>query len=84
MMIRVRLFARAKDIAGVESLAVELPSEATAADLRRGLASACPALTGLLARSALVIDNEFARDEQRIAERSEFALLPPVSGGQDE
>ena len=53
MTTRVRLFARARDLAGAEALSVELPPGATVADLRRKLAGAVPALAGLLERSAV-------------------------------
>lgn len=81
MTVTVCLFARARDLAGQQTLAVELPAGATVLDLRRALAVACPALAALLERSALAVDNEFAEDTQPLAPSSEIALLPPVSGG---
>ena len=81
MTFTVRLFARARDLAGADALTLDLPPGATAGDLRRALARACPALAPLLERSALAVDNEFARDEQPLAAGGEIALLPPVSGG---
>ena len=77
----VRLFARARDLAGSASVAVDLPEGATVADLRRGLAGAYPALAGLLERSALAVNDEFADDSLTLPLRAEIALLPPVSGG---
>jgi len=81
MIVHVRLFARARDLAGADSVAVELPDGSTVADLRRQLALVCPALAGLLERSALAVDNEFADDGQIVSANAEVALLPPVSGG---
>jgi molybdopterin converting factor subunit 1 len=77
----VRLFARAKDLAGCEWVAVDLPAGTTAGDLRLHLAAAYPALAGLLARSALGVNDEFADDSLPLPEGAEIALLPPVSGG---
>ncbi|MCS6849764.1 MAG: MoaD/ThiS family protein [Gemmataceae bacterium] len=77
----VRLFARAKDLAGTETIDVALPTPATVGDLRRQLAGQCPKLAGLLERSAVAVDGDFARDEQPLATGAEVALLPPVSGG---
>jgi molybdopterin converting factor subunit 1 len=79
--IHVRLFARAKDLAGAERVAVEVPTQARVGDLRRCLAERYPALARLLERSALAVDNEFADDAQLISATAEVALLPPVSGG---
>jgi molybdopterin converting factor subunit 1 len=81
MTVRVRLFARAKDLAGADAVSVELPDRATAGQLRQRLAASCPALAGLLERSALAVNDEFADDALPIAPDDEIALLPPVSGG---
>jgi molybdopterin synthase sulfur carrier subunit len=81
MTVTVRLFARARDLVGADSVVMELPAQATAGDLRRGLATRYPPLAGLLARSALAIDNEFAEDAQPLPMGVEVAVLPPVSGG---
>jgi molybdopterin converting factor small subunit len=81
MTHRIRLFARARDLAGADSVGVELPPGATVADLRRALGEACPALAPLLQRSALAVDAEFAGDALVLPAGAEIALLPPVSGG---
>jgi molybdopterin converting factor subunit 1 len=81
MTVTVCLFARARDLAGADRVAVEIPAGATAADLRRRLAERVPALAALLDRSALAVGGEFAADGQLLTAESEIALLPPVSGG---
>jgi molybdopterin converting factor subunit 1 len=81
MTIRVRLFARAKDLAGAAAVTVELPPGATVADLRRRLAADHPALAALLERCAVAVDDEFAGDALPLPADAEVALLPPVSGG---
>jgi molybdopterin converting factor subunit 1 len=81
MTLHVRLFARARDLAGTEVLAVELPPGATVEELRRRLGHSHPELTSLLPRSAIAVDQEFAPDTLRLREEAEVALLPPVSGG---
>lgn len=81
MTVTVRLFARARDLAGTDAATLELEPGATVADLRRRLADAHPSLAGLLARSALAVDNEFADEAAPLPPGAEVALLPPVSGG---
>jgi molybdopterin converting factor subunit 1 len=81
MTCRVRLFARARDLAGAAEVEVEVPAGGTVADLRRRLAEARPALAGLLSRSAVAVAGEFAGDEVVLGPGAEIALLPPVSGG---
>lgn len=82
MIVHVRLFARARDLAAADSIRIELPDGATVADLRRRIAADCPALSSLLERSALAVENEFAADSLVLSADAEIALLPPVSGGQ--
>lgn len=81
MIVSIRLFARAKDLAGAEAIFLELQPDATVADLRRLLGLKVPALAGLLARSALAVNDEFAGDSQPVPPDAAIALLPPVSGG---
>ena len=81
MTITVHLFARAKDLLGADSVRLDLPSNATVGDLRRDLAEQYPSLAELLKRSALAVDNDFAKDEVRLTADCEVALIPPVSGG---
>ena len=81
MMVRVQLFARARDLAGAGSITVDLPEKATVADLRRHVAGARPALRTLLERCAVAVDNEFADDSHPLHAEANIALLPPVSGG---
>ena len=63
MRVRVRLFARAKDLVGASTVALDLPDGATIGQLRRHLAKEQPALAVLLERSALAVNDEFAVDE---------------------
>ena len=79
MDVAVRLFARAREVAGRDIITVALPDGATVGDLRRRLAEEHPRLAELVKRSALAVEQEFAKDEQAV--RGEVALLPPVSGG---
>lgn len=81
MILHVRLFARARDLAGADTVRIELPDGATVADLRYFLVAHYPALAGLSERSALAVDNDFAEDSRVLTANDEIALLPPVSGG---
>jgi molybdopterin converting factor subunit 1 len=81
MRVRVRLFARAKDLAGADSVTLDLPDGATVGLLRQRLAEERPALSLLLERSALAVNDEFAAEEALLSPDADVALLPPVSGG---
>jgi len=81
MRVRVRLFARAKDLAGTEAVVVNLQTGSTVGDLRRQLAIECPALRGLLERAALAVNDEFVEESLTLLATADVAVLPPVSGG---
>jgi molybdopterin converting factor subunit 1 len=81
MTVRVKLFAAAKDLAGRDELAVELPVGATVADARLAVAAAAPALSRILPHALWAVDAEYARDDTILMGGSEVALIPPVSGG---
>src|SRR5438445_13771235 len=55
MTISVRLFARARDLAGCDMLRLDLPAQATVADLRRRVAESHPALRDFLPRCAIAV-----------------------------
>jgi molybdopterin converting factor subunit 1 len=81
MRIKVRLFARAKDLAGTDILNVEVKSGACVAELSRCLEEQTPALGTLLRQSAWAVDQEFAGMTTLLHDGAEVAVLPPVSGG---
>jgi molybdopterin converting factor subunit 1 len=81
MIVRVHLFARARDLAGRDMMEVTLPAQATVADLRHCLGNECSTLRDLLARCAVAVNEEFANDAQQLPAEAEVAILPPVSGG---
>lgn len=84
MKLRVQLFASLRERAGVSELEVtDLPSGSTLAELKRRLASARPEL-GDLGHVSGVVGTEYVPDEHVLRAGDEVALLPPVSGGQNE
>jgi molybdopterin converting factor subunit 1 len=81
IIMKVRLFARARDLAGADEVEVDLPAGATVADLRHRLAQRYPPLAALVEHCAFAVEDEFASDAQPLRPEAEVALLPPVSGG---
>ena len=81
MKIEVRLFARARDLAGAPSIQVDLPESATVAELKSELLRTKPQLEPL-ARSLLVaVGSDYASDAHILASGDDVACFPPVSGG---
>jgi molybdopterin converting factor subunit 1 len=81
MTVCVRLFARARDLAGTDIINVEVPEGTTVGDLRGQIAVRYPALVSLLGRSALAVNDDFADEDLILPLGAEVALLPPLSGG---
>ncbi len=81
MKVRVKLFAVAKELAKSDSLEIDLPKDATIAHLRQAVITGVPALSRIVPHSLWAIDGEYATADAPLDERSEVALIPPVSGG---
>ena len=81
MNVRVKLFAVAKELAGCDELAVELPTGAVIRDLRGAITIVAPALARIVPHVLWAVGAEYANDETPLTEQSEVALIPPVSGG---
>lgn len=81
MIVKVALFASARDIFGGSEIELELSPSATVADLKRELIGRYPEARDLVTRSAVSVDHEFSMDETKLNPNCEIALIPPVSGG---
>jgi molybdopterin converting factor small subunit len=81
MKVRVKLFAVAKDLAGLEELLVDLPAGATIGQLRQVVGSQFPKLAKVLPHALWASDAAYADDSTELSENSSIALIPPVSGG---
>ena len=85
MMIRLKVFAAAKDVAKEivkdGHVELELPDEARISDLKVALVKRVPDLETLVTRSAFAIDQKYVSDDNVILESYEIAMIPPVSGG---
>lgn len=81
MKVCVRLFAAAREHAGCDAVEVRLDSGQTVADVRRALERDFPPLAQLLRHSTWAVDARYADSNETVHERSDIALIPPVSGG---
>lgn len=79
--MNVLLFARLRDLAAAEAIELPYRDGETVQELRRRLAEKIPAMASLLARSAIAVNGDYAKDEQAIVLDDEIAVIPPVSGG---
>ena len=77
----VRLFGPAREAVGAETVALELPPGATAADAVAAAGAAHPSLTALLPRSRVAVNLRYVDGRTPLAPGDEIAILPPVGGG---
>lgn len=81
MKVRVKLFAVARELAGCDELAIDFPGGATVGDLRNEIVVACPALGRIAVHALWAVGTQYAGDDTRLDEKSDVAMIPPVSGG---
>lgn len=81
MLLNIRLFARAKDLAGSETISVELPDVATVGDLRSALGEQFPMLEPVIPNLHVAIGTDYANDAAALNESQSISCFPPVSGG---
>jgi molybdopterin converting factor subunit 1 len=81
LRVAVLFFASAQDLAGVSHAKLELPAPATLADAEKALREGYPRLASKLQHCRLAVDQEFSGPDRELADGSEIAVIPPVSGG---
>ena len=81
MKVAVKMFAVARQLAGRDTVVVELCDGATVAELRRQLIDEVPALATIIGHTRIAVGTEYATDATVIGSGVEVACIPPVSGG---
>jgi molybdopterin converting factor small subunit len=82
MNLEVKLFARAKDLAGADSVVVEIGDAArTVADLKAALSEQIPQLAPLVPHLLVAIGTAYADDSMTLQQSDSISCFPPVSGG---
>ena len=81
MLVKVRLFARLREIAGQSELTLDVPGQADARAVWDDLARNIPALAPYGGSISCAVNEEYASFATVLHEGDEVAFLPPVSGG---
>jgi molybdopterin converting factor subunit 1 len=81
MRVKVRLFARLRDLAGAAELERTIAAGATLGGVWRDLVREFPALASYTPSISGAVNAEYARMDARVNDGDEVAFLPPVSGG---
>ena len=81
MRVKLLFFATLRDRAGVKSVEIEIPDNATVRGLKDQVAHRYPGLDQSMKTALVSINHEFALDDVLIPVDAEIAMFPPVSGG---
>jgi molybdopterin converting factor subunit 1 len=81
VLVRVRLFARLRELAGTAELTREMPEGSTAEGLWQAIARDFPAIADYGRTVSCAVNEEYARLTTVLQQGDEVAFLPPVSGG---
>lgn len=80
MSVTVLLFASYADALGTPSLSVDIPAEATVADVLAEVARR-PGSQMIPASPLVAVNQRYASVTTRVSAGDEVALIPPVAGG---
>ncbi|MES2180238.1 MAG: molybdopterin converting factor subunit 1 [Gemmatimonadota bacterium] len=80
MSVTVLLFASYADALGTSSLSIDLPEQATVADVLASI-HGLPGAARLPATPLVAVNQKYAKGSTRVRAGDEVALIPPVAGG---
>ena len=83
MKVTVQFFSFLRQLTGTQELPVELPAQATVADLLGDLYRQHPRLREAEKTTLVAIGVEFARRDDRLKDGDVVSLMPPLQGGAD-
>ena len=81
MKVKVRLFAIARERAGVQETWLVAPTDATVAQVLAQLGQQFPKLPPILQRAMVAVNREYVDRDHVLSDSDEVAVIPPVSGG---
>ena len=81
MKIRVQFYSQLRDLAGAQTLDVDLAEKATVADLLEKLYQKTPALRARDKSILVGAGVEFVDRDYELQPDDEIAIMPPVQGG---
>jgi len=81
MTVTVRCFAALRELVGWSSRSMSLEAGATVGSLLDRLGEEHAGIADYRGRMLTAVNREYAREEARLRDGDEVALLPPVSGG---
>ncbi len=81
MRVQARFFAAYRELTGASHTEVDLPEDATVADLIDALRARGPSFAALPPKPAVAVNLEYAPTDAGLRDGDEVAFIPPVAGG---
>jgi len=81
IVVRVRLFARMREICGASEVELRLQAPATLQDVFEEMAARHPGIGGMQERLLVARNEEYAEWGEAVTDADTVAFIPPVSGG---
>ncbi len=81
MRVRVRLFARYREVTGQERLEVDLPEDGTVETAWSAVVGRHPQLQPYRPHTLFAVGNDYVQAGHRLKSGDELCFFPPVSGG---
>lgn len=81
MLLKVKYFARFRELAGKSEEAVEMRESAMVLDLKKLILHDHPLLSSYESSMIVARNENFARDDDYLQAGDEIDFFPPVSGG---
>ncbi len=81
MIVKVMMFARAKEVVGEPVIELVLADEANVGELKQTLVEHYPGLLDVLDMAMISVDREYSNDDRALYHGAEVGIIPPVSGG---
>jgi molybdopterin converting factor subunit 1 len=81
MIVRIQLFAAAKERAGTDTVDMTVPDSSRVRDLHAALLSQVPALNSLSGSLLWAVNHRYAGPDDTVSAGDSVACFPPVSGG---
>jgi molybdopterin synthase catalytic subunit len=82
--VRVRLYARLRELAGAREVPLELPAGAVVEDAWRALVAERPAVAPMRPHTRFAVNGRYVGADSVLPDDAEVACIPPVSGGAGE
>jgi len=79
--VRVRSFARIRELIGSDSQALDVPQGATVETVWSAIAERTPTLSSLSSSVRFALNGSIVEPSVKLKDGDEVALLPPSSGG---